>query len=99
MKDHGILQVVPADPGNPVLCMTVAGPSDCGRAAFGGVGSLGGPNQNGGATSASGWLTDGESTHKQMLGPVVQVASLLMSWSPSAALQACCNLWFLTLGA
>ncbi|CAL5222579.1 g4968 [Coccomyxa viridis] len=52
-------QVVPADPGNPVLCMTVAGPSDCGRAAFGGVGSLGGPNQNGGSTSASGWLTNG----------------------------------------
>ena len=52
-------QVVPADPGNPVLCMTAAGPSDCGRAAFGGVGSLGGANPYGGATSASGWLNDG----------------------------------------
>lgn len=52
-------QAVPADPGNPVLCMTAAGPADCGRAAFGGVGSLGGPNQNGGVMASSGWLTNG----------------------------------------
>ena len=64
MKQCGTVQVVPADPGNPVLCMTTAGPADCGRAAFGGVGSLGGPNQNGGVMSSSGWLSNGESFDK-----------------------------------
>ena len=53
-------QVVGADPNNPVLCMTASGPADCGRPAFGGVGSLGGPNQNGGTMASSGWLTSGE---------------------------------------
>ncbi|CAK0783859.1 hypothetical protein CVIRNUC_007059 [Coccomyxa viridis] len=52
-------QVVAADPNNPVLCMTASGPADCGRPAFGGVGSLGGPNQNGGTMASSGWLTSG----------------------------------------